>query len=137
MTSFPLFNLELGVSCSLLSLGMPLKKIIVSDLFSFLVFLSVHGTSVAFTGQGQMIGIERMRDALHFRVATWFLENQKKIKGIASGHSTSIIPNRDSKSKRSNLLFGYFSFIILDSWPMYDSSFDMTVDIFHNHINTT
>ena len=57
--------------------------------------------------------------------------NHKKMKEMASGHSTSIIPSRDSESRRLHLLFGYFSFIILDTWLPHHSSFSMTVGILH------
>ena len=33
----------------------------------------------------------------------------EKDMGTVSGHSTSFIPNRDSESGKSHLLFGYFS----------------------------
>ena len=65
-----------------------------------------------------------------FRVATWFLKNQKKIKGTASSHSMSIVPNRDFESGRSHLLFDHFLFITLDTWLSHHSSFGVIIDIY-------
>ena len=73
---------------------------------------------------------------LVFEVTTWFLENQEKIKRMTSGYSTSIVPSRDFESERSHVLFGYFSFIILDTWLPHHFSFGMTVDILYIHTGT-
>ena len=85
----------------------------VSNLFSFIGSGSwgIHSTYGTWKNNWSRGNARRFM----FGVTTCFLENQKKIKGTASGHSTSIVPSRDSKSRRSYILFGYFLFITLDT----------------------
>ena len=65
-----------------------------------------------------------------FGVATWFLENQKKMKGTTSSHSTSIVPSRDSKFGRVHLLFDYFF--------IYNTRYMATISLqFQNNILNT
>ena len=59
-----------------------------------------------------------------------FRKKKKKIKGTVLGHSMSIVPSRDSESGRLHLFFDYFSFITLDTWLPYHSSFSIIVDIY-------
>ena len=76
-------------------------------LGSFLIFEVTlpNGTSVPFMGRGQMIGIGGIQDALCLETPPGFQKTIKKIKKITSGHSTSIVPSRDSESRRLHLIF--------------------------------
>ena len=81
-----------------------------------------------------MIGLERMRDTLCFYSHHLVFRKLKKDKRTASGHSTSIVPSRDSESGRSHILFGYFSFIMLNLWlPQHPSFGNVSWYIAHSY----
>ena len=95
-----------------------------SDLFLWSFFwVTFCGTSVPFTGQEK--NDWSREDARHFVFWSHHLVFRKpeKDNGMASGHSTSIASNRDFKSGRLHILFGYFSFIMLNLWLPQHPSF--------------